>query len=108
MKFNDYQAQAINTAIYPKDKALEYLVPAIGEEVGELLKLFAKTVRDNGGSYRDVDRDKAIKEAGDLLWMLSAMCSELGISLNDVAQANIVKLQSRQRRGVLNGSGDNR
>jgi hypothetical protein len=34
--------------------------------------------------------------------------SELGLELEDIAQANLEKLLSRQRRGVLSGSGDER
>ncbi len=42
-------------------------------------------------------RDEALKFATDI-----------GITLEDVAEANIEKLQSRKQRGVLDGSGDNR
>jgi NTP pyrophosphatase (non-canonical NTP hydrolase) len=48
------------------------------------------------------------KELGDILWYLSAICSDFGISLQDVAQTNHDKLESRRERNVLNGSGDNR
>lgn len=36
------------------------------------------------------------------------MCENLGITLGNVANANIEKLHDRQERGVLSGSGDNR
>jgi NTP pyrophosphatase (non-canonical NTP hydrolase) len=48
------------------------------------------------------------KELGDVLWYVSQITSELGLELEDIAQANLEKLLSRQRRGVLSGSGDER
>ena len=49
-----------------------------------------------------------IKELGDVLWFVAIMADELGVSLEQVAQQNIDKLYSRQRRGALKGSGDER
>jgi NTP pyrophosphatase (non-canonical NTP hydrolase) len=48
------------------------------------------------------------KELGDVLWYVSQIASELGLELEEIAQANLEKLLSRQRRGVLSGSGDER
>jgi hypothetical protein len=42
------------------------------------------------------------------LWYLSALSTDLEISLEDVAITNYEKLKSRQERNVLTGSGDNR
>jgi len=48
------------------------------------------------------------KELGDVLWYVAQLASELGLDLDRVAEANLEKLLSRQRRGVLSGSGDDR
>ena len=48
------------------------------------------------------------KEIGDVLWYLAALSQELGLELQDIAEQNILKLQSRKDRGLLSGSGDNR
>jgi NTP pyrophosphatase (non-canonical NTP hydrolase) len=48
------------------------------------------------------------KEAGDILWQLSGLCQVMGWELEDVATGNLDKLASRQRRGVIDGNGDNR
>jgi NTP pyrophosphatase (non-canonical NTP hydrolase) len=43
-----------------------------------------------------------------VLWYVSQIASELGLELEEIAEANLEKLLSRQRRGVLSGSGDER
>ena len=48
------------------------------------------------------------KEIGDVLYYIAALCSDLDISMETVAQMNKEKLWSRFERGTLHGSGDNR
>jgi hypothetical protein len=43
-----------------------------------------------------------------VLWYLAVFADQLGMSLDEIAQKNLDKLQSRKQRGVLGGSGDNR
>ena len=56
----------------------------------------------------DERRGAMRKELGDVLWYVAQLASELGLELEDIAAANLEKLLSRQRRGVLSGSGDER
>ena len=49
-----------------------------------------------------------LKELGDVLFYVAALSNFYGSSLQTVAEMNIEKLDSRQERGVLQGSGDNR
>ena len=46
------------------------------------------------------------KEAGDILWQLSGLCSVMGWSLNDIAQMNLDKLAARKDAGTIDGNGD--
>ena len=46
------------------------------------------------------------KEAGDILWQLSGLCSVMGWSLEDVAQMNLDKLAARKEAGTIDGNGD--
>ena len=39
------------------------------------------------------------KELGDVLWYVAQLASELGLDLDEIAQANLDKLLSRQQRG---------
>ena len=46
------------------------------------------------------------KEAGDILWQLSGLCTVMGWSLDDVARHNLEKLAARKQNGTIAGSGD--
>lgn len=110
MKFSEYQQQATQTALYPRVANHGWIYPALGlaNEAGEVTGKLKKVIRDNDGVI-DEDRRKDIsKELGDVLWYIAQLATELEISLDDVAEANIAKLASRQERGVLGGNGDNR
>ncbi|MFN2160590.1 MAG: hypothetical protein ACK2UN_00840 [Candidatus Promineifilaceae bacterium] len=45
---------------------------------------------------------------GDVLWYLAQICTELDLSMQEVAEANLVKLFSRLERGKIRGDGDSR
>ena len=47
-------------------------------------------------------------ELGDVLWYLTQICTELDLTLEEVAEANLVKLFDRLERGKIKGDGDNR
>ena len=49
-----------------------------------------------------------IKELGDVCWFVAEVCTNQGISLEEVTEKNLEKLKSRKERGVIHGSGDNR
>jgi NTP pyrophosphatase (non-canonical NTP hydrolase) len=67
-----------------------------------------KAIRDDGGTVTDARRAALAAELGDVLWYAAQLASELGLELEDIARGNLEKLFSRQARGVLSGSGDNR
>jgi NTP pyrophosphatase (non-canonical NTP hydrolase) len=77
-------------------------------ETGEIAEKVKKIIRDDQGVITDEKRDQIAKEAGDVLWYLSQLATEIDYSLEDIAQMNLDKLASRAARGVLSGSGDNR
>jgi NTP pyrophosphatase (non-canonical NTP hydrolase) len=104
MNINEYQDQAMGfrlTSAWNPDYARYGLVG----EVGELMSLYAKAIRDG----RKEDHALMLKkELGDVLWFVAAIAADNGYELEDVAVGNIDKLASRQQRGTLTGSGDNR
>jgi NTP pyrophosphatase (non-canonical NTP hydrolase) len=84
--------------------------PALGlaGEAGEVAEHAKKAIRDDAGVVTEERRQAMAKELGDVLWYVSQLASELGLELDEIARANLEKLLSRQRRGVLSGSGDER
>ena len=105
MELNDYQQKAMTTAL-PPALSKEYMFLNLAAEAGEVAGLLAKAGRD-GWEFDDL-RAKAILELGDVLWQAAGCCEVLGLSLNDVAQANLDKLADRKQRGKITGSGDYR
>ena len=97
------------TAIYP-NKGTNLYYPALGlaGESGEVCEKIKKIMRDDEGVITPEKRDELTKELGDVLWYVSALATELGVSLSCIANNNISKLKSRQERKVLSGNGDNR
>ncbi len=123
-----YQQIATKNAVYPgKGTPLGLIYVALkgAGEAGEFAEHVGKAMRDDSllpvhyndqidyldlsqGELTPERKELLIKEAGDELWYLAAKCNELGISLSDVALANLEKLLDRAERNALQGSGDTR
>ena len=116
MTVNEYQEAALTTAVYPEQFRVIYPALGMNGEAGEVADKVKKVIRDTAFSTDAegaivLSHDKRIelaKEIGDVLWYCATLAYDLGLKLDDVAQMNIDKLKSRQERGKLSGSGDNR
>lgn len=108
MELSEYQRLSRSTARYPRSEALTYPALGLAGEAGEFADHAKKVIRDDGGDVTPQRRAAMAKELGDVLWYVAQLASELGLDLEQVAQENLDKLLSRQRRGVLSGSGDDR
>ncbi len=106
--FPTYQAEQQALAVYPgqgSNIGLFYAVLGLAGEAGEVANKVKKLLRD-GVTPEAQDAIRA--ELGDVLWYVSAISSENGWSLADIAEENIDKLRSREARGTLRGEGDAR
>ncbi|MHB8492488.1 MAG: nucleoside triphosphate pyrophosphohydrolase family protein [Solirubrobacteraceae bacterium] len=108
MELSRYQALSRRTAGYPREAALSYPALGLAGEAGEVADHVKKVIRDDGGVVSEERRAAIAKELGDVLWYLAQLATELDLELDEIASANLEKLLSRQRRGVLSGSGDDR
>jgi len=108
MDFNEYQKQAKTTAVFPENTAVVYTVLGLLSEAGEVADKVKKVIRDQDGVFSDSTKDAIKAELGDVLWYVALASDAFGFDMNDVAAGNLEKLFSRQSRGVLGGSGDNR
>ena len=102
MTFDEYQEFARSTAMYPEEVKVVYPTLGLCGEAGEVAEKIKKHMRD-GRSLVGVGL-----ELGDVLWYISALADDLGITLEEIAQANVDKLAGRMERGKLAGGGDER
>lgn len=74
-----------------------------------LLWFYKSDLTDEQSEEKHAEWQRLLKaEAGDIAWQLAGLCKAMGWSLEDVCQANLEKLKSRQERGVISGEGDER
>lgn len=113
MDFNEYQYQALKTAVYERDShSLLYptlgLVGEAGEVAEKVKKLWRNLGLTKGNQLTQVDKEEIGKELGDILWYAAVLADELGYDLSDIAVMNLEKLNDRKKRGVLKSKGDKR
>ncbi len=97
MTLDDYQAEArrtVNEGLDERDRLLD-AAAGLSEEAGELLGL----VRKRAFQSREVSTERLAEELGDALWCLAVTADCLGLSLEDVATANVTKLKRRHPKG---------
>lgn len=108
-KYEDYQKTSRKTWGYVKMlHPIVYPTMGLTSEAGELAGKIKKISRDKNGEFSEEDKLALKQELGDVLWYLTQICTELGFTLEDVAEANLDKLLSRLERGKISGSGDQR
>jgi len=107
MDFDDYQALTKKTAVYPSDKALEYLALGLAGEAGEVANKVKKILRGDQELTQDV-KNMISDELGDCLWYISELSTKLETRLMMIAGRNIDKLLKRKVEGKIRGSGDDR
>jgi NTP pyrophosphatase (non-canonical NTP hydrolase) len=99
MTFEEYQAEASQTAHYPKRLSnLEYPTLGLTGEAGEVANIVKKIQRDFDGVLTDEVRGKLKDELGDVLWYICACADELGLTLDEIAAFNVGKLAKRHNR----------
>ena len=97
MTLDDYQRAALRTlnpALGERDRLLD-AAAGMAEEAGETLGLIRKHLFQD----RPLERERLTTELGDVLWCLAVTAHSAGITLDDVAAANVAKLQARYPGG---------
>jgi NTP pyrophosphatase (non-canonical NTP hydrolase) len=107
--FSEYQRESRKTwGAVSTDHPIVYPTLGLTNEAGEVAGKIKKIFRDRGGVITEDDRHSLKHELGDVLWYLTQICTELNLTLEEVAEANLEKLFSRLERQQLHGDGDNR
>ena len=95
--FDEYQesaARTINGSLDDRERLMD-AAAGLAEESGEVLAL----VRKHLYQEHPLDRERLTKELGDVLWCLSIVARTAGLSLAEVADANLAKLRVRYPEG---------
>lgn len=113
MNFDEYQEKAKKYDFFQETDDLNEIgfvekVLGLTGEAGETADKVKKLIRDKEGRASEDDKREVAKELGDILWYMANIARYLGISMTEVAQMNLDKLESRWERNKLHGEGDNR
>ena len=107
--FNTYQKESRKTAgVVYMNHPVVYPTMGLVNEAGEVAGKVKKLFRDKQGVISEEDRQALKHELGDVLWYLAQICTELDLTLQEVAETNLTKLFSRLERGTIQGDGDQR
>ena len=94
---NEYQKLAmttLNPQLSQKDVLINAVMGLCGES-GEAIDIVKKHLHQG----HELDREKLIKELGDIAWYLAEAATALNIDLETVLERNIEKLKSRYPEG---------
>ncbi len=97
LTLSEYQ-QAASRTVNRSLTTGERLVDAaagLAEEAGEVLGV----VRKHMFMHHELDRARLVTELGDALWCLTGVAAAVGVSLDEVAAANLEKLRRRYPDG---------
>jgi NTP pyrophosphatase (non-canonical NTP hydrolase) len=99
MTINEYQKAAMRTAsgvaTATKDNLLLNGVMGMNGEAGECIDM----VKKHFFQGHTLDREKLVKELGDVCWYVAITAEALGVSLEEVMQKNVDKLMKRYPDG---------
>ena len=107
MTFHDYSWAARSTAKYSGISAwdgVEYNTLKLSGEAGEIADIVGK-IKGKGTVATPEQRAKLKLELGDVLWHLTNLALDLGLTMDEVAEANLAKLNVRNERGDILGDG---
>lgn len=106
IKLNEFQNDSARTMQDDQPDAAMCANYAMGlaGECGEVVNLLKKALYH----HHTLDRDALIDELGDVLWYVCAIATHHDIPLEDIACANIQKLEERYPDGFTHDASRNR
>jgi len=107
LTLNEYQDEALATAVYSDDDAIVYTTMGLVGEAGEIANKVKKVMRGDKELDDNFIRELS-KEIGDVLWYVAALSDSLNIDLETIAVRNLIKLNKRRINNTIQGDGDNR
>lgn len=77
---------------------LDNAISGIAGEAGEIADLWKK-IKFHGKDFDDENKEKLIKELGDMFWYLAQASLALDIPMEEIINKNIEKLKTRHPNG---------
>ena len=102
-KYQQLASCTMNHDLQPRDY-LAMTGLGLGGEAGEC----ADVVKKHLFHGHPLDKDKLVKELGDVLWYVAIMAETLGVPLSEVGEKNIAKLRARYPNGFSTEASINR
>lgn len=93
-KFQEQSKRTLNMGLSQNEQIANYSMGLCGE-TGEVIDVLKKYVYHG----HELDKDKLKEELGDVLFYVSALCSTLGINMEESAIGNVEKLIRRYPEG---------
>lgn len=103
-EFSDRCAKTDNYTEAAKDRGVYFA--GLSEETGEVLGKYKRMLREDQGVMTEERKKEMTLELGDVLWYTCAIFRYLNVDINEAAEALLAKLQSRQQRHKIEGTGD--
>lgn len=106
MQINEYQKLAmttLNPELSPKEVLINGVMGLCGES-GEAIDIVKKHISQG----HELDKEKLVKELGDIAWYLAETAYALGVDLEEVLELNIQKLKNRYPDGFCTEKSINR
>ena len=97
MNINEYQKLAMTT-LNPKLNKKEVLINGVMGLCGESVEVIDH-VKKHLAQGHELDKDKMVKELGDVAWYLAETAYALDVELEEVFVKNIEKLKKRYPEG---------
>ena len=93
-EYQQAASRTINRSLTTEQRMVD-AAAGLAEEAGEVLGL----VRKHVFMHHELDRARLVTELGDALWCLTGIAAAVGVSLDEVATANLEKLRRRYPDG---------
>lgn len=93
----------LNPQLSPKEVLINGVMGLCGES-GEAIDIVKKHISQG----HELDKEKLVKELGDIAWYLAETAYALGVDLEEVLELNIQKLKNRYPDGFSAESSINR
>ena len=106
MQINEYQKLAmttLNPELSPKEVLINGVMGLCGES-GEAIDIVKKHISQG----HELDKEKLVKELGDIAWYLAETAYALGVDLEEVLELNIQKFKNRYPDGFTTENSVNR